>query len=342
MIVANHQLDYDLQPAPPEEPEHITFGVVTRNKKMLQILKTVRLVAPTRTTILITGESGTGKELLARAIHAQSQLPDGAFVGVNCAAIPSNLLESELFGYERGAFSGAVRTRRGKFELANNGTVLLDEISEIDQTLQAKLLRVLQEFEVDRLGGETTIPVDCRVVATTNCELKDLVRKGLFRRDLYYRINVFPIRLPPLRERPDDIPLLANHFANRASASLGWAIKPISQEAMHKLVKYEWPGNVRELENTIERAVLLSAEDPEILPEHLHLDDDLEELIQDGDPALGFQAGTTLKEMEKRMIIQTLESENGNRTRTAKVLDISVRTLRNKLKEYGTGASEAV
>lgn len=302
--------------------------LLTVNQRMLTILKMAEVVAAHNTPVLIEGESGTGKEVLARFIHTRSQRRLSSFVALNCAAIPDNLLESELFGYEKGAFTGADRVREGKFELASGGTIVLDEISEMNPALQVKLLRVLQEREVDRLGGSYPIPVDVRTIATTNTNLKEWTRKGRFREDLYYRINVFPLRLPPLRDRMDDLSVLVPHFVTRHSGGLA---KEVSREAYDKMRGYYWPGNIRELENAIARAALISHECPRIEAEHLVFDG-VENMGGQNEEAM--PVGVTLREMEKRLIIRTLKTCNGNRTHAAKALDISVRTLRNKLNEY--------
>ena len=257
------------------------------------------------------------------------------FVAVNCAAIPHDLLESEMFGHEKGAFTGASRMRLGKFELAAAGTLLLDEISEMDVQLQAKLLRVIQESEIDRLGGKACVSVDVRIIATTNADLKKYIKDKKFRKDLYYRLNVIPVRIPPLRERRGDVPLLCEYFLEKYSR-LGRTSKPaLSKEVAQLLENYKWPGNVRELENVIERAVLLAGGE-RILPEHLYLEKEGERNRRPAEASLESVASedTTLKEMEKRLIFKTLEKAEGNRTRASEVLGISVRTIRNKLNGY--------
>ncbi|RZB34901.1 MAG: hypothetical protein SRB1_00669 [Desulfobacteraceae bacterium Eth-SRB1] len=313
--------------------------IITEDKKMLALLELLKGVSGSKSSVLIQGESGTGKELIARYIHLHSGRADMPFVAVNCAAIPYNLLESEMFGHEKGAFTGASRMRLGKFELAGGGTLLLDEISEMDVQLQAKLLRVIQESEIDRLGGKASVPVDVRIIATTNADLKKYIKDKKFREDLYYRLNVVPVNIPPLRERKGDMPLLCGHFLEKYSR-LGKTAKPVlSKEVEQLLESYNWPGNVRELENVIERAVLLSGGE-RILPEHLYLEKEGESRRQPVEASLKLVASedTTLKEMEKKLIFKTLEKAEGNRTRASEVLGISVRTIRNKLNGYKQGS----
>jgi len=298
--------------------------------EMRKVFDIIEMAAPTKATILIQGESGTGKELVANAIHRCSLVREGPFIKVNCGALPEGLVESELFGHEKGAFTGAIRRSKGRFELANGGTILLDEISEISPPVQVKLLRVLQDGEFERVGGEETLRVDVRVVATTNRDLNEELEKGRFRKDLFYRINVVPINLPPLCRRKVDIAPLAKHFLMKYSQDNGKHIQGVSKEALELLMAYEWPGNVRELENSVERAVIMAQEEF-LLPEHFPLGK--------GKPGsseeLGEMAvGVSLAELEKRLILKTLERENGNRTRTAQILGISIRTIRNKLREY--------
>ena len=288
-------------------------------------------VASSRCTVLIQGESGTGKELIARYIHFKSPRRSKPFVAVNCAAIPENLLESELFGHERGAFTGASTQKMGKFELANKGTILLDEIGEMQKALQAKLLRVLQEFEIDRVGGKAPIPIDVRVLATTNADLREMVKENKFREDLFYRLNVITIKVPPLRDRIEDIELLAYHFLRKYAQEDGRAIKTISKKALEILRSYPWPGNVRELQNVMARAVLIASGDiineSEIILEG-------EENLHQSVKELNISAGQSVREVEKLLILKTLQEVGGNRTKAAKMLGISIRTLRNKLSEY--------
>ena len=322
-------------------------GFVTAHPRMLALLEFTRQVARSQASILIQGESGTGKELLARYIHAHSRRNTGPFIAVNCAALPEGLLESELFGHERGAFTGAVGSKAGKFELANTGTLLLDEISELPLALQAKLLRVLQEREVDRVGGKKPLPIDIRVISTSNRELRELIRAGGFREDLYYRLNVVPVRLMPLRERIDDIELLAPSFFTER----GYPRVFLSAEAIYRLKCHSWRGNVRELFNVLERAAIM-AQDGAIEPGHLLLDEEnvpgralceanayLQQPFSEGidGAAMASHLGqplASMKEMEQQLIFDTLKQTDNNRTRAAKLLGISVRTLRNKLKLY--------
>jgi DNA-binding NtrC family response regulator len=333
-----------------ENPVEERGDIVTTHPRMRALLEFTRQVAKSHASILIQGESGTGKELLARYIHAHSRRSGGPFVAVNCAALPEGLLESELFGYERGAFTGALVGKPGKFELADGGTLLLDEITEMPLSLQAKLLRVLQEREVDRLGGKKPLPVNIRVVSTTNRELRESIRAGRFREDLFYRLNVVPVRLFPLRERLDDILPLARAFFLRND----YPQAALSEAALAQLKSSAWRGNVRELFNVLERAAIV-AEGGTILPGHLMLEDDL----GSGDfydpqglassvkavfsaaapanepaPAPGGNENVSMRAMEEQLIFKTLKQVSDNRTQAAKLLGISVRTLRNKLKQY--------
>jgi DNA-binding NtrC family response regulator len=311
------------------EPTNKTL--ITQDPKLLDILKLAKSVATSRSTVLIQGQSGTGKELLAAYIHEHSGYKDEPYVAVNCAALPDTLAESELFGHEKGAFTGAVSRKMGKFELAKLGTVVLDEISEMSLPLQAKLLRVLQEREVDRVGGSRSVPMQARVVAISNVDLKKAVSDNKFREDLYYRINVVPFTLPPLRERQGDIPLLVEHFLEKYSRLNNQDKKKISDAAMTQLLNNTWKGNIRELENSIERAVLIS-DGPELLTEHLFLE--TADIAGGTHSAISMQPGMTVREMEKQLITKTLEEVSDNRTHAAELLGISIRTMRNKLKEY--------
>ena len=331
-------------PLPPD-PEMIgaVLAAATRenhaliygDKKTEAVLKLAKQVAPSEANILLTGQSGTGKEVFSRFIHDNSKCANKKFVAVNCAAIPETLLESELFGYEKGAFTGAVARRIGKFEEASGGTLLLDEISETDVKIQAKLLRAIQEKEIDRIGGKAPIKVDTRIIATSNRNLDECVKNGTFRQDLYYRLNVVNINIPPLKDRPDDIIVLAKHFAKKYSELNDIPLKEMTPAAEQKLLNYLWPGNVRELENTVHRAVLLSTGDK--IDEDAILLDDIDAVIN---PAAGTEmsgaefVGSTVASMERNLIIDTLKHTMGNRTTAANILGISIRTLRNKLKQY--------
>ncbi|MEC4889464.1 MAG: sigma-54 dependent transcriptional regulator [Nitrospira sp.] len=313
-------------------------AILTQDPGMVRLLSTVEGVAASQATVLINGESGTGKELLARFIHARSPRAHRPFIAVNCAALPDGLLESELFGHERGAFTGAMLKKIGKFEMAHTGTILLDEISEMNLGLQAKLLRVLQEREVDRIGGRDPIPVNIRVIATTNRTLYREVEQGRFREDLYYRLNVFPITVPPLRERPADIALLARHFSGTAATRNGLPQPSLSDAALAHLQTLPWKGNVRELENVMERAVLLAGQGT-ILPAHLPSGQPDQMAMPAQAPASAAPPVQTLIngslwEMERELIFKTLARVKDNRTHAAKELGISIRTLRNKLREY--------
>ncbi len=309
--------------------------IISRDPVLCSIKALARKIAPSNATVFIQGESGTGKELFARYIHNQSGRKDKPFVALNCAALPETLLESELFGYEKGAFTGAIRNREGKFELAHTGTLLLDEVTDIPLHLQAKLLRVLQESEVDRLGGKYPVPIDVRVIATTNIRIEDQVKEAKFRKDLYYRLNVIPLRIPPLRERPGDIVPLAQSFLARYSAENGSKISSFAPEALRRLADYSWPGNVRELQNVVQRAVLIS--DSHVVGRDCVILDP--EFEQDAAQPSGLCL-MPLCEVEKIMIHKALSTVEGNRTRAAEILGISVRTLRNKLAEYRQSIDE--
>ncbi|MDA8124204.1 MAG: sigma-54 dependent transcriptional regulator [Deltaproteobacteria bacterium] len=306
--------------------------IIGRSAPMKALLETLAMVAPTDATVLIMGESGTGKEVVANAIHHNSPRAPQPFIKVSCAALPETLLESELFGHEKGAFTGAVARREGRFQMAHGGTIFLDEVGEMSQATQTKLLRVLQEREFEPLGGARTIQVDIRVIAATNRDLEAQVKKGRFREDLYYRLNVVPLTVPPLRERREDIPLLADHFLSLFREKNRKTIKALSGKALDLLVRYDWPGNVRELENCIERAVILARDEvvlPADLPSQVFMQPQ-----EPGGTALSLAYGTTLDEMEKALIVKTLGETGGNRTRTAEILGINRRTLQNKLKQY--------
>lgn len=293
-------------------------------------------VAPSNASVLITGESGVGKEVLARAIHFQSLRAGGPFVKVNCAALPESLIESELFGHEKGAFTGALKTRRGKFEQAHGGTLLLDEIGEMPLAAQSKLLRVLQEREVVRVGADDEIKVDVRVVCTTNRDLRKEVEAGRFREDLFYRLSVVPVHIPPLRERREDIPGLVRHFLDKINADNGYSVDGMEDAAMDLLSRYPWPGNIRQLENAMERAMVF-CKAGYLTPGHFDLQGGGVTLAKapNADGGVVLQAGMTVAAAEQMLIMKTLEDCKGNRTKASELLDISIRTLRNKLHEYG-------
>jgi two-component system response regulator FlrC len=312
-------------PAAPPPPKTASLaGIVTESPRMLALLETAERIARSPAPVLIQGESGTGKELLAKEIHLRSPRREKPFVALNCAAVPDSLLESELFGHERGAFTGAIARRMGKFEAAHQGTLLLDEVSETSLLLQAKLLRALQEGELDRIGVDRPIRVDVRVVATTNRDLREELEKGRFRQDLFFRLNVVSLRLPPLRERPEDIPCLARHFVQKHREPCGSEVREVSEAALRCLADHAWPGNIRELENCLQRALLLCPEKV-LQPSHLQMDAGLAP-----PPA----ATGTRWEAERRLILSTLEHLGGNRTRAAEALGVSVRTIRNRLRDY--------
>jgi two-component system response regulator FlrC len=329
--------------------------IITNDPFMIRVLEVAEAVARSEATVLIQGESGTGKELVARFIHAASHRAQQPFVAVNCAALPESLLESELFGHEKGAFTGAQTRKIGKFELAHGGTILLDEVSEMDLALQAKLLRVLQEREVDRVGGKDPVQIDVRVLATTNRDLEETVRDGKFRADLYYRLNVIPVTLPPLRERRSDIKLLTEHFMRQY---LGDKAPSLPTQVIESLMNHSWPGNIRELQNAVQRAAILSqgqtpregdfllSMNPQVQMETLRekvanhspleasIDKEISQSAMPASSAMGIRSGMTVQEMEKALIFETLRTTANNRTEAAKLLGISIRTLRNKLHEY--------
>lgn len=309
-----------------------TVAMVTNDANFKRVLEIAGAIADSNASVFIQGESGTGKELVSRYIHTSSNRRNNPFVALNCAALPANLLESELFGHEKGSFTGAVGMKIGKFELANGGTILLDEISEMDLGLQSKLLRVLQEREVDRVGGLKPVTVDVRVIATTNRDIRDCVNKGQFREDLYYRLNVIPLYVPPLRERVGDVKLLVEHFVRQYSTK---SVKSISSQLLKVLEQYSWPGNIRELQNACERAVLLSG-DAQLQIEHFMLGSLAGAVACESEETqLRLCAGMSVAEAERRLIYETLRSTGNNKTKAAELLGISIRTLRNKLNEYG-------
>ncbi|RKY96660.1 MAG: hypothetical protein DRQ06_00870 [Candidatus Hydrothermota bacterium] len=314
--------------------------IVGKNEKFQRVLELAKKVAPTDSTVLIRGESGTGKELIAKAIHNMSPRANNPFIAINMAALPEELLESELFGYTKGAFTGATKNKEGLFKAAEGGTILLDEISEASPRIQVKILRALQEKEITPVGSTKTIKVDVRIIASTNADLEKMVAEGRFREDLYYRLNVVYIHLPPLRERKDDIPLLTNHFLKKYTSLYNLPPKKISDETMKILLEYSWPGNVRELENAIERAVILSEGDV-IKPA------DLPEKIRDRFSVGGVSdqvslSGLTLEELERRYILQVLDETGWNKNRAAQILGIDPSTLYRKLQRYGLSKSGSV
>ncbi len=304
-------------------------GLLGNNPAVVRLREKIAMIADSRGTVLLQGESGTGKEVVARAIHMLGSRKDGPFIRLNCAAIPEALLESELFGHERGAFTGAVQARKGKFELADGGTLLLDEISEMPFAMQAKLLRVLQEREFMKLGAKCSTRADVRIIATTNRNLKEEIKARTFREDLYFRLNVIPIHITPLRLRKDDIPLLATHFCQNFCAENHKPVMKITEGALKTMLAMDWPGNVRQLQNVIERAVILGTGD--VLDESLL---GLADEIDATEKPRGISGDMTLKDMERELILRKLETTRGNRTQAAHELGISVRTLRNKLNLY--------
>lgn len=333
-----------------EDSDESGYELLGRSPAMEQVRQLIRKVARTQATVLIQGESGTGKELVARAIYRESPRNNAPFIRVNCAAVPENLIESEFFGHEKGAFTGALNKREGRFELAHGGTILLDEISEISPQVQAKLLRVLQERELERVGGSRTIKVDVRVIATTNRDLDQSVEKKEFRQDLYFRLNVVPVFVPPLRERREDVVYLAEQFMQRFARKHGVKPSGFSAACRAALETHSWPGNVRELQNVIERAVILCADGEQLQPAHLGFSGiSMASIAAPASMTANSVAGgaTTgsddivpLGDMEKNHILTTLDKCGGNRTHAARKLRISIRTLRNKLNEYGIGGGK--
>jgi DNA-binding NtrC family response regulator len=337
-----------------EESEESGYELLGKSAAMQNLRQLIRKVAPTQATVLVQGESGTGKELVARALYSQSPRANSPFIKVNCAAIPENLIESEFFGHEKGAFTGALSKREGRFELAHGGTILLDEISEISLQVQAKLLRVLQERELERVGGNRTIRVDVRVLATTNRRIEESIERKEFRQDLYFRLNVVPIHVPPLRDRREDVPELAAKFMHRFSRKHGVRVKGIHDACLAVLLSHHWPGNVRELQNVIERAVILCGDGGLLEPAHLGFSSPVAAPATASSlPVAGVPAAMVpgevrpLSETEKLEILGALRHTDNNRTQAARLLGISIRTLRNKLHEYGVtsrdgeGASQA-
>jgi DNA-binding NtrC family response regulator len=351
-VAAIHAGAKEYIPLPPD-PELIaavlaavtddTRELIYRDEMMAHVVKLAQQIAPSDASVLITGESGTGKEVVARYVHGRSNRAKAPFISVNCAAIPENLLESELFGHEKGAFTGAVARRIGKFEEATGGTLLLDEISEMDVRLQAKLLRAIQERVIDRVGGTRPVPVDIRIIATSNRNLVEAVRAGSFREDLLFRLNVVNLKIPPLRERPADIIELAQHFVRKYADANGVPPRPLSAEARRALVLNRWPGNVRELENTLHRAVLLATGDEIgidgiVTPDGVRLDQSKNPTVAHAtlaaETVTRALVGRTVADVERDLILETLKHCLGNRTHAANILGISIRTLRNKLNEY--------
>ncbi|WP_456385242.1 sigma-54-dependent transcriptional regulator [Desulfolithobacter sp.] len=313
--------------------EKFDFGnIIGRSSGMQRVFETLSLVAPSDATVLITGESGTGKELIAGALHQNSLRKDGPFIKVNCAALHESLLESELFGHERGAFTGAERQRKGRFEQAHRGTLFLDEIGDMSLQTQAKILRVIQEGEFERLGSSQSVKVDVRLVAATHKNLQQMVEEGTFRQDLFFRLSVVPIELPPLRERPEDIPALADYFLKKYAKKNRKDIRRFHPQVLMLLGRHDWPGNIRELENTVERAVILCLGEqitPRELSPHLLPEDMAPNLEKNG------RQGFTLRDMEREAIKTILAQTDGNRSKTARILGIARQTLLNKIKEYG-------
>ncbi len=311
-------------------------SLIGQSPGLEEVLDTIRQVAPSRANVMIQGETGTGKELVARAIHRLSPRAKAPLITVHCAALPTNLLESELFGHEKGAFTGATERRQGRFELADGGSIFLDEIGEIDTTVQVKILRVLEERAFERVGGHDTLEVDVRLIAATNKDLEAMVKEGTFREDLFYRLNVVTIALPPLRERREDIPLLMQKFLDEFNQENSKSIEGFTSDCQQALISYDWPGNIRELRNVVERMVVLARQERltvRDLPAHMRKGAD--------EPApVAVMPNMSLDEVEKNMILRALEAHQGNRTKAAEQLGISRRTLHRKLNEYGLRADE--
>jgi len=319
-------------------------NIVGTSKPMMQVFSTLELVAPMHSTVLIQGETGTGKELVARAIHFNSPRKDQPFVAFNAAAIPEGLAEAELFGHVKGAFTGAIANRVGRFELADLGTLFIDEVSSMSLALQAKLLRALQEREIEKVGTSRPQKINTRVIAATNVDLLKLVKDGGFREDLYYRLNVVRVMLPPLRARPEDVPMLAHRFARQSAHHNGIAPRTVSQDAMRLLMRYEWPGNIRQLENAIEHAVAMSGANTEILPamlpEELHQPDRSQAAPAMMIPDEGVNFSSIMSQMERDLILQCLEKTGGNKRQAAKLLNLSRTTLIDKLQRLGIGVED--
>ena len=302
-------------------------NIIGRSEKMVKIFELIQHIAPYDSSVLIIGESGTGKELIANAIHYNSPRATLPFVKVSCASLSEGIIESELFGHEKGSFTGAIASRKGRFEMAHPGTLFLDEVEDIPHSTQIKLLRVLQEGEFERVGGNKTIRVNIRVIAASNRDLQEVVKNGLFREDLYYRLNVVNIKLPPLRERKEDIPFLVNFFIDRFNQKYKMKVKGISQRAMNLLMDYEWSGNVRELENTIESILVIHS--PEVI-DLQHLPPEIRE-SKEKPEVISIRVGTRLEEVEKELLIQTLKATRGNKRKAAELLGINVRTIHRKM-----------
>lgn len=319
--------------------------IIGSHKSMCDVFSTLELVAPMNCTVLIQGETGTGKELIARTIHENSPRADQRFVAFNAAAIPEGLAEAELFGHVKGAFTGAIASRVGRFELAQHGTLFIDEVSSMSLPLQAKVLRVLQERELERVGESRPVPLDIRIIAASHTDLRKLVKSGQFREDLYYRLNVIPITLPPLRQRREDIPLLAQHFVRKACRENGLEVKPISQETLRVLMHHDWPGNIRQLENAIEHAVALSARQPEIRPESLPPDvragAEIRPLADVCIPDEGINFTSVVSQLERELILRCLERTGGNKRQAARLLQLSRTTFIDKMQRLNIASGAA-
>jgi DNA-binding NtrC family response regulator len=311
-----------------EEKFHFK-NIVGRSEKMVKVFELIRHIAAYDSSVLIIGESGTGKELIANAIHYNSPRASMPFIKVSCASLSEGIIESELFGHEKGAFTGAIASRKGRFELAHQGTLFLDEVEDIPPATQIKLLRVLQEGEFERVGGNKTIKVNIRIIAASNRDLQEAVKGGAFREDLYYRLNVVNIKLPPLRDRKDDIPFLVNFFIEKYNRKYHMKVKGISQKAMNLLTDYEWTGNVRELENTIESVLVINS--PGVIDVQ-HLSQEIRD-VKERPEMIPFKIGTPLEEVEKEMLVQTLRATKGNKRKAARLLGINVRTIHRKIEE---------
>ncbi len=313
-------------------------NIIGRSEPMREIFASIERIAPTRATVLLCGESGVGKDMIARAIHHHSPRATRPFVKINCTALPENLMESELFGYEKGAFTGANVAKPGKFEQADTGTVFLDEIGDVPPAIQVKLLRILQEREFERLGSNKTKHIDVRVLAATNVDLREALEQGTFREDLYYRLNVLPLNIPPLRDRKEDVPFLAEHFVKKFAKEMGGRIESISETAIQKLLGYHWPGNVRELENVIERSMVLS-QGPVLQPEDIRLDSAPSRARSQAIAADAFlPEGMTLDEYEQSIIREALKRANGNKSQAARMLGLTRNALRYRLQQMGIEA----